>query len=143
MTETTLSQTSTKQPLLKVSELKVYYHISQGIVKAVDNIDFTVDCGEFVGLSGESGCGKTTTALTLLRILPREGVVEGGKVLFNDCDILLLKKKELQAFRWRDISMVFQGAMNSLNPVHRVINQMINAILIWMNKARWLYFSNH
>jgi peptide/nickel transport system ATP-binding protein len=130
MTETMTSPGSTKQSLLRVSGLKVYYHISQGIVKAVDNIDFTVDCGEFVGISGESGCGKTTTALALLRILPREGVVEGGKILFNDCDILTLKRKQLQAFRWRDISMVFQGAMNSLNPVHRVINQMINAILI-------------
>jgi peptide/nickel transport system ATP-binding protein len=130
MTETLPLETSSPQPLLKVSGLKVYYHISQGIVKAVDDIDFTVDCGEFVGLSGESGCGKTTTAMALLQILPREGVIEGGQAIFNNRDILTLKKKEIQAFRWRDVSMVFQGAMNSLNPVHRVINQMINAILI-------------
>ncbi len=124
------SQIPGGQPLLKVSGLKVYYHISQGVVKAVDDIDFTVNCGEFVGLSGESGCGKTTTAMTLLKILPREGVIEGGQALFNNRDILSLKKKEINAFRWQEISMVFQGAMNSLNPVHRVINQMINAILI-------------
>lgn len=130
MTETSSSNIEIGQPLLKVEGLKVYYHISQGVVKAVDNIDFTVNCGEFVGLSGESGCGKTTTAMTLLKILPREGVIEGGKALFNNRDILSLKKKELQAFRWQEISMIFQGAMNSLNPVRRVIDQMINAIQI-------------
>jgi peptide/nickel transport system ATP-binding protein len=130
MTETTSSDIPSQEPVLKVSGLKVYYHISQGIVKAVDNIDFTVGCGEFVGLSGESGCGKTTTAMTLLQILPKEGVVEGGQALFGDVDILTLNKKAVEAFRWKGVSMVFQGAMNSLNPVHRVIDQMVNAILI-------------
>jgi peptide/nickel transport system ATP-binding protein len=129
MTEAS-SQIPMGQPLLKVSGLKVYYHISQGIVKAVDDIDFTVNCGEFVGLSGESGCGKTTTAMTLLKILPREGVIEGGQALFNNRDILSMKTKEIQAFRWQEISMIFQGAMNSLNPVHRVIDQMVNAMQI-------------
>jgi len=129
MTEAS-SQIPPGEPLLKVSGLKVYYHISQGIVKAVDDIEFTVNCGEFVGLSGESGCGKTTTAMTLLKILPREGVIEGGQALFNNRDILAMKTKEIQAFRWQEISMVFHGAMNSLNPVHRVIDQMVNAIQI-------------
>ncbi|MFW9888553.1 MAG: ABC transporter ATP-binding protein [Candidatus Thorarchaeota archaeon] len=129
MTEAS-SQVPAGLPLLKVSGLKVYYHISQGIVKAVDDIDFTVNCGEFVGLSGESGCGKTTTAMTLLKILPREGVIEGGQALFNNRDILTMRTKEIQAFRWQEISMVFQGAMNSLNPVHRVIEQMVDAIQI-------------
>jgi peptide/nickel transport system ATP-binding protein len=129
MTEAS-SQIPVEQPLLKVSGLKVYYHISQGVVKAVDDINFTVNCGEFVGLSGESGCGKTTTAMALLKILPREGVIEGGQALFNNRDILTMKTKEIQAFRWQEISMVFQGAMNSLNPVHRVIDQMANAIQI-------------
>jgi peptide/nickel transport system ATP-binding protein len=130
MTEPFSTEIPAGQPALKVSGLKVYYHISQGIVKAVDDIDFTVGCGEFVGLSGESGCGKTTTAMTLLRILPKEGVVESGKAIVGNTDILSLKKKELEAFRWKGVSMVFQGAMNSLNPVHRVIDQMVDAILI-------------
>ncbi|MFX0055000.1 MAG: ABC transporter ATP-binding protein [Promethearchaeota archaeon] len=135
MTEAS-SQIPAGQPLLKVSGLKVYYHISQGIVKAVDEIDFTVNCGEFVGLSGESGCGKTTTAMTLMKILPREGVIEGGQALFNNRDILTMKTKEIQAFRWQEISMVFQGAMNSLNPVHRVIDQMVKAIQIHQRMPR-------
>ncbi|MFW9801653.1 MAG: ABC transporter ATP-binding protein [Candidatus Thorarchaeota archaeon] len=135
MTEAS-SQIPLGQPLLEVSGLKVYYHISQGIVKAVDDIDFTVNCGEFVGLSGESGCGKTTTAMTLLKILPREGVIEGGQALFNNRDILTMKTKEIQAFRWQEISMVFQGAMNSLNPVRRVIDQMVNAIQIHERKPK-------
>ena len=111
MTET-FQQIPAGEPVLKVSGLKVYYHISQGIVKAVDDIDFTVGCGEFVGLSGESGCGKTTTAMTLLQILPREGVIEGGEAIFGDRDILSLDKKAIEDFRWRGVSMVFQGAMN-------------------------------
>ncbi len=130
MTETSSPETPAGQPVLKVSGLKVYYHISQGIVKAVDDIDFTVGCGEFVGLSGESGCGKTTTAMTLLHILPREGVVEGGQAIFGNRDILAFDKKAIEDFRWQGVSMVFQGAMNSLNPVHRVIDQMVDAILI-------------
>jgi peptide/nickel transport system ATP-binding protein len=130
MTESSFPVIQDGQPVLKVSGLKVYYHISQGIVKAVDNIDFTVGCGEFVGLSGESGCGKTTTAMTLLQILPKEGVIEGGQAIFGNTDILTLDKKSLEAFRWKGISMVFQGAMNSLNPVHRVIDQMVDAVLI-------------
>jgi peptide/nickel transport system ATP-binding protein len=130
MTETSSTEIPVEQPVLKVSGLKVYYHISQGIVKAVDNIDFTVGCGEFVGLSGESGCGKTTTAMALLQILPKEGVVESGQAIVGNTDILTLGKKDIEAFRWKGISMVFQGAMNSLNPVHRVIDQMVDAILI-------------
>ncbi len=130
MTETSQTEIPAGQPVLKVSGLKVYYHISQGVVKAVDNIDFNVNSGEFVGLSGESGCGKTTTAMTLLQILPKEGVVEGGQAIVGNTDILTLEKKDIEAFRWKGVSMVFQGAMNSLNPVHRVIDQMVDAILI-------------
>jgi len=138
MVETSTSKISIGEPLLQVLGLKIYYHISQGIVKAVDDIDFTVNCGEFVGLSGESGCGKTTTAMALLHILPREGVVEAGQAIFGNQDILSLKRKDIQAFRWKEISMVFQGAMNSLNPVHRVIDQMVETILIHdkMKKAQ-------
>jgi peptide/nickel transport system ATP-binding protein len=136
MTGTSSPETPAGQPILKVSGLKVYYHISQGIVKAVDDIDFTVDCGEFVGLSGESGCGKTTTAMTLLHILPREGVVEGGQAIFGNRDILKLDKKAIEDFRWQGVSMVFQGAMNSLNPVHRVIDQMVDAILIHQDMSK-------
>jgi peptide/nickel transport system ATP-binding protein len=118
------------RPVLEVRDLSISYHTKQGKVRAAENVNLNICCGEFVGLSGESGCGKTTVALALTHLLPKEGVIERGEILFKGKDILAFSKEEKQQYLWKDVSMVFQGAMNALNPVHRIIDQMTTAIRI-------------
>jgi len=116
-------------PLLSVENLKTYYSIRRGFVKAVDGVSFDVEKGEGVGLVGESGCGKTTCALSILKILPPEGKIIDGKILYKNTDIVKLSEKEMrEQIRWKGISIVFQGAMNALNPVYKVSDQIIEAI---------------
>lgn len=116
--------------LLEVKELKTYFSISQGQVHAVDGVSFSLEQGKSIGLVGESGCGKTTTALSVLKLLPEEGRVVSGKILFNGLDITDYDEKAMLNIRWKEISMIFQGAMNALNPVKRVCDQIAEAILI-------------
>ena len=117
--------------LLDVQNLKTYYTTRRGPVKAVDRVNFQVEKGKALGLAGESGCGKTTVALSILRILPSAGKILGGKILFKDNDIVKLKENEMRKkIRWKGISIVFQGAMNALNPVYKVGDQIVEAILI-------------
>ena len=116
--------------LLDIRELNVHYETKQGNVRAVQDLTLSVDCGEFVGISGESGCGKTTTAMTIMQLLPREGIIESGSILFNSRDTLKFTEEEILDFRWKGISMIFQGSMNALNPVHKVIDQMKKTILL-------------
>ncbi|MCD6240030.1 ABC transporter ATP-binding protein [Candidatus Bathyarchaeota archaeon] len=116
-------------PILSVENLKTYYSIRRGFVKAVDGVSFDVEKGEGVGLVGESGCGKTTCALSILKILPPEGKIIDGKILYKNIDIVKLSEKEMrEQIRWKGISIVFQGAMNALNPVYKVSDQIIEAI---------------
>lgn len=114
--------------LLEVQGLTTHYYTLRGFVRAVENISFKVEKGEALGLVGESGCGKTTIALTLLKILPSGGRIVGGKVLFDGTDLVGLRDSEMRKFRWKRIAIVFQGAMNALNPVFRVGDQIIEAI---------------
>jgi len=117
--------------LLEVKNLKTYFQILRGYVKAVDNVTFEVNKGEAFGLAGESGCGKTTTALTILKLLPINGRVLQGKVMFEGEDLLKMSNEEYRKkIRWKKISVIFQGAMNSLNPVITVGNQIAEAILL-------------
>lgn len=116
--------------LLEVQDLKTYYVTLRGFVKAVDGVSFKVEKGEALGLAGESGCGKTTIAISLLRILPSGGRIVGGKILFNKEDIVQLTENDMRKnIRWKGISIVFQGAMNALNPVFKVGDQISEAIL--------------
>jgi peptide/nickel transport system ATP-binding protein len=112
------------ETLLELRDLRVNY----GRARAVDGVNLQIREGEIVGLAGESGCGKTTIASAVLRILRPPGEVTGGNVLFRGEDILALSTKELRRFRWRNVSMVFQGAMNALNPLMRVGDQFVDAI---------------
>ena len=114
--------------LLDVKNLTMHYTTKMGDVHAVDNVSFTVEPGEAIGLVGESGCGKTSIALTLLRLLPDNAKFLGGSVLFEGVDIVRIPEEEMRKIRWRGISMIFQAAMNSLNPVYRVGDQIIEAI---------------
>ena len=117
--------------LLDVQGLRTYYTTLRGSVKAVEGVDFQVEKGEAMGLAGESGCGKTTVALSILRMLPSGGRILGGKILFRGDDIVKLKKSEVRKrIRWKGISIVFQGAMNALNPVYKVGDQIVEAILL-------------
>lgn len=116
--------------LLDVQNLSVNY-VTDGKppARAVENISFTLSEGELIGLVGESGCGKSTLMLALLRLLPSAGQIVGGRVFFKERDITALSEEELNSVRWRGISIIFQGAMNALNPVRTVGDQISEAIL--------------
>jgi peptide/nickel transport system ATP-binding protein len=115
--------------LLTVENLKMYYRTSNGYVRAVDDLNFEVECGRALGLVGESGCGKTSVAITLMKILPSNAKIFGGKVTFDSKNIIQMSEEVLRKeIRWKGISLVFQGAMNALNPVFKVEDQIIEAI---------------
>jgi peptide/nickel transport system ATP-binding protein len=117
--------------LLEVRDLKTYYTTLSGQVKAVDGASFEVDPGKATGLVGESGCGKTTVALSIMQILPQGGRIVGGKILFKNRDLVKLHEDEIREdIRWKEIAIVFQGAMNALNPVFKVGDQISEAITL-------------
>lgn len=118
-------------PLLEVEQLKTYFRILRGYVKAVDNVSFSLEKGEAIGLAGESGCGKTTTALSILKILPSNGEIKGGKIMFSGTDLTKISEEKMRKdIRWTGISIIFQGAMNAFNPVYRVGDQIVEAITL-------------
>jgi peptide/nickel transport system permease protein len=114
--------------LLEVRDLTIEFDTPRGPLRAVDGVSFTLRSGETLGLVGESGCGKTTTVLGILRLLPPGGRIVGGSVLFDGEDLLQLGGRALRSFRWTRLSLVFQGAMNALNPVRTVGDQIAEAI---------------
>ena len=121
--------------VLEVRELSVQYIVEdpsakavQVALQAVEGVSFNLEQGRSLGLVGESGCGKTTIMLSLLRLLPEAGRIVGGQILFDDRDLLQVSEHEMQAVRWHDIAMVFQGAMNALNPVRTVESQIVEAM---------------
>ena len=104
------------------------YQVKAGEVSAVEDVTFTVHEGEAVGLVGESGCGKTSVALSLLRLLPDNAKFVSGEIRLDGTDLIALTEEEMRQRRWNDIAMVFQGAMNSWNPVQRVGDQIKEAM---------------
>ena len=105
-------------PLLEIEDLSVEYVTEARTVRAVDRVTFSIAEREVFGLAGESGCGKSTIANAILRLLRDPAVIAGGSIRFAGTDVLALSADELRDFRWRQVAMVFQSAMNSLNPVH-------------------------
>ena len=116
--------TRSKGPLLKVDDLKTYFYTSYGTVKAVDGVSLTVDTGEAVGVVGESGCGKSMTAFTIVRLIPIPGKIVSGRVLFRSTDLLKLDESEMRSIRGKEISMVFQDPATYLNPVFTIGDQI-------------------
>ncbi len=117
-------------PLLTVKGLRTYFDTQEGVVKAVDGVDFSLGQGESLGLAGESGCGKTTAALSIMRLLPQNGKIVGGTIDYRGHDLTRIPENQLRAIRWRHISIIFQGAMNALNPVKRVGEQIAEPIVL-------------
>jgi len=117
-----------REPLLSVEDLRVEFWTSRGTIYAVNGISFDIAPGETLGIVGESGCGKSVTSLALLGILPRAGRAVAGRAMFEDRDLLKLKDDQLRKIRGRDIAMIFQDPMTSLNPVLTVGRQIREAL---------------
>ncbi|MCY3572922.1 MAG: ABC transporter ATP-binding protein [Chloroflexi bacterium] len=117
-----------REPLIQIQDLNVEYRTVRGAVRAVENVSFELYENEVFGLAGESGCGKTTVANAMTRLLKPPAYITGGKLLFRDADILSLDAEQLRAFRWDQLAIVFQSAMNALNPVLTIGNQIIDAM---------------
>jgi peptide/nickel transport system ATP-binding protein len=124
-------------PLLAVEDLRIEYPGDAGApIAAVDGLSFTVERGELLGLAGESGSGKSTLARGLLRLLPPAAAIRAGRVFFEGRDVLAMSEAELRAWRWRRVSMVPQDAMNALNPLLTVADQVGDAIVAHEQASR-------
>ena len=117
-------------PLLSVRNLKINFYTSAGVVNAVDGISFDIARKEIFALVGESGCGKSTTALSIMRLLPYSGKIVHGEIIFKGRNLLELKEDEMAKIRGKEISMIFQNPLTSLNPVYRVGDQVAEAIVL-------------
>jgi len=116
-------------PLLEVKNLKTQFKSKDGIVKAVDDVSFVINKGETLGVVGESGSGKSVTALSVLRLVQSPGKVIGGEILFEGRDLLKLPDKEMRKIRGKDIAMIFQDPMTSLNPVLTIGRQLAEPLM--------------
>jgi len=116
------------ETILSVKDLKIYYATKRGLLKAVDGVTFSVAKSQNLGLVGESGCGKTTAAKSILRLLPKNASIAGGEILLKGRDLTRLPLEEVRRLRWQEVSMIPQSAMNALDPVYTVGEQIVEAI---------------
>lgn len=116
--------------LLQVKNLKTYFYTEDGLVKSVDDISFNIKEGESVAIVGESGCGKSITAMSIMKLIPSPGKIENGEVLFQDKNILKLKDEELRNMRGNNVSVIFQEPMTSLNPVFTIGYQIEETVIL-------------
>jgi peptide/nickel transport system ATP-binding protein len=122
--------------LLDVNDLKTYFRTDDGIVRAVDGVTFSVEKGQTLGIVGESGCGKSVTCLTIMGLNNRKTTLSSGQALWKGQDLLGMSPKQLRNIRGNEIAMIFQDPMTSLNPVHRVGNQLVEAVLLHEDVSR-------
>ena len=127
---------ATEKPLLEVRNLKTYFYTEDGVVKAVDGVDFTVGRGEVLGLVGESGCGKSVTSLSIMRLIGVPGKVVQGEILFEGRNLLELSEAEMVHMRGNRMSMIFQQPQSSLNPVFKVGDQVAEVLQIHQNMSK-------
>lgn len=123
--------------LLEIQGLKTYFHLETGVAKAVDDVSFYIDSGETLGLVGESGCGKSVTSLSVMRLVPSPpGQIGAGKILFRGNDLLTLSESQMRSVRGNDIAMIFQEPMTSLNPVFTIGSQIMEAVRLHQDVGR-------
>ena len=134
--ESTPVSMQTSQPLLEVNKLKTYFYTEDGVVKAVDGVDFNVFPGEVLGLVGESGCGKSVTSLSIMRLIGIPGKVIEGEIFFEGRDLLKLSEAEMVDMRGNRISMIFQQPQSSLNPVFKAGDQVAEVLQIHQNMSK-------
>ena len=115
--------------VLSVQDLQVHYRTDRGITRAVEGASFEVPEGQVVGVVGESGCGKTTMARAITRVIAKNATIPGGRIVMDGVDLLSLSEADMVPYRWRDISFIPQSAMNSLDPVYRVEAQMLEVLV--------------
>jgi oligopeptide/dipeptide ABC transporter ATP-binding protein len=122
--------------LLEVNNLQTFFFTNEGLVKAIAGVDFHIDAGETLALVGESGCGKSMTALSLLRLVPEPGRIVEGEIRFDGKDLLRMPLEEMQRVRGNRISMIFQEPMTSLNPVFRIGDQIAEVLQLHKGRGR-------
>src|SRR6267378_2503936 len=122
--------------LLEVNHLQTQFPTRAGLVRAVDDVSFYLDGGELLGLVGESGCGKSITALSIMRLIAPPGKIVGGEIIFDGKNLLKLSHEEIRAIRGDDIAMIFQDPMTSLNPVYTVGEQIAEALRLHRKLSR-------
>ena len=125
------------KPLLEIRDLRTYFYTGDKTVKAVDGVSYSIEEGKTLGLVGESGCGKSVSALSILGLIPSPpGKIESGEIIFEGCDLRKLSESEMRAIRGNDIAMIFQEPMTSLNPVFTVGYQISEAICLHQRVSR-------
>lgn len=122
--------TNNQTPLLDVRNLKTYFYTEDGVVHAVDGVDFYVNSGEVLGIVGESGCGKSVTSLSIMRLISQPGKIEDGQILFEGKDLVKAPEEEMMKIRGNRISMIFQQPQSALNPVFRAGDQISEVLNI-------------
>jgi len=122
--------------ILEVEDLRVFYRSIYGDVRSADGVSFDVNVNEIFGIAGESGCGKSTLVEGVLRVITPPGYIKSGRILYKNTELLSLDNEALRRLRWRELSYIPQGSMNSLNPVLRVEDQMVDAIIAHTDLSR-------
>ena len=122
--------------LLEIKDLHTVFHTDDGAVRAVDGVDLWVDEGEVLGLVGESGCGKSVTAHSVMRLVSPPGRIESGEILFRGRNLLKVSQREMHQVRGSRIAMIYQEPMSSLNPLLRVGTQIVEAVTMHMHKTK-------
>lgn len=125
-----ISSKEKNKALLSIKGLKTYFYTEEGIVRAVEDVSFSIFENEVVGLVGETGCGKSVTALSILQLIPHPGKIEKGEIIFKGVDLLQKSIKEIRSFRGNQITMIFQDPLNSVNPVFKVGEQISEVYLL-------------